>query len=79
MVKLIGAAAVAALLAGAAFAQSGTREEAQMLLTQSNVDITIPEDATDEQVAQIVAAAQGSDQKTEELTMQVKKILGMSE
>jgi hypothetical protein len=78
MIKFISAAAIAAVLAGAALAQSGTREEAQMLLTQANVEVTIPDDATDDQINQIIAAAQGS-QNPEELTMSVKEILGMSE
>lgn len=79
MFKFISGAAIATLLAGAAFAQAtGQLAEAQMLLDTANVEVTIPEDATDEQVAQIMAIAQG-DQNPEQLTMEVKKILGMEE
>lgn len=76
MFKKLAIFAVAALIAGTAFAQQ-TRDTAQDLLKTAGIEIEIPESATQEQIDQILAIINTGGGTTADKEGQVKQVLGM--
>jgi hypothetical protein len=76
MLKKIAAFAVVAMIAGTAFAQQ-TVATAQDGLRNAGIDITIPADATQDQIDRILAILGAADFTPEEATDQIKEILGI--
>lgn len=76
MLKKIATFAVAALIAGTAFAQEN-RDIAQDALRTAGIEIEIPESATDEQINQILAIMGTGSTPAADKEAQVKEILGM--
>lgn len=76
MIRNLIASLAVALLATTAFAQSQIRAEAENALRNAGVSMEIPEDATEEQLTEIVALSNSHDNPTQ-LEDEVKKMFGM--
>jgi hypothetical protein len=79
MKKIAIAALAAGLLAIPAFAQEAELpSEVEALLRSNGVEVTVPADATNEQLATILAMLNtNSDMNGSEMKAEVEKILGM--
>ena len=65
------------LLATSAVAQEGVRAEAEQSLRNAGITLEIPEDATEEQLATVIALLEGSSENASQLEPQIKEMLGM--